>query len=41
MKKAYEAPLMEVEKFTILNVVTDVSGGVGGDGEEIELQNIF
>ncbi len=42
MKRLYESPLMEIEKFTIINVVTDVSGvggGVGDNGDEVGLQD--
>lgn len=44
MKKFYESPSAEIERFTINNVFTTSGGGgieEGGDGGDIDLQNLY
>ena len=44
MKKLYESPLAEIEKFTMADVITtsqETGGGLGGNGENIGLADEF
>ena len=41
MKRKYESPLAEIEKFTMVDVITtsqETGGGIGGNGENIGLE---
>ena len=44
MKKLYESPLAEIEKFTMADVITtsqETGGGIGGNGENIGLEDEY
>lgn len=36
MKKFYESPLLEIEKFTMKNDVMTTSDGIGDNGEVVD-----
>lgn len=38
MRKIYESPLAEIEKFTVEDAIITASGGQGYDGSHITLQ---
>ena len=44
MKRKYESPLAEIEKFTMADVITtsqETGGGIGGNGEDIGLEDEY
>lgn len=41
MKKYYESPLAEIEKFTVENIMTNQLSGQGDYDEEVTLYNEF
>lgn len=44
MKRKYESPLAEIEKFTMADAITtsqETGGGLGGNGENIGLADEF
>lgn len=44
MKRKYESPFAEIEKFSIADVITtsqETGGGLGGNGENIGLEDEY